>query len=216
MRIQLVVDCGDEVVRDFSFLLLSILGDMIGDTITCFGRHSNLVRLNPPLAPHWASLKTLKKARNNRSSRSGNQCHIPYQRRHPPKYVGKARVIVPFVAFQVETKPYGMKSCTPPLSKVNCFDRQMHHDVLTPTNTIIALNIYPPMGRQRIRPVHDGGKTHASLGRCQLIQRYLMEKTGKNRTRKQISSRIQRLRRTHQDDPSSTSILESEVQGVLH
>ena len=40
MRIQLVVDGDDEVVRDFSFLLLSILGDTIGDTITCFGRHS--------------------------------------------------------------------------------------------------------------------------------------------------------------------------------
>ncbi|KAF8267848.1 TEA/ATTS domain family-domain-containing protein [Lactarius quietus] len=72
---------------------------------------------------------------------------------------------------------------------------------------IEALNIYPPMGRQRIRPVHQGGKTHTSLGRCQLIQQYLMQKTGKNRTRKQISSRIQRLRRTHRDDPSLADAL---------
>ncbi|KAI9456259.1 TEA/ATTS domain family-domain-containing protein [Lactarius psammicola] len=71
---------------------------------------------------------------------------------------------------------------------------------------IEALNIYPPMGRQRIRPMHAGGESHTSLGRCQLIQQYLMQKTGKNRTRKQISSRIQRLRRTHQDDPSSMLI----------
>ena len=73
----------------------------------------------------------------------------------------------------------------------------------------LALNIYPPMGRQRIRPVHDGGESHTSLGRCQLIQQYLIQKTGKNRTRKQISSRIQRLRRTHQDDPMSTLDSES-------
>ena len=121
-------------------------------------------------------------------------------------HVGKARAIVPFVAFQAETKPYGMKSCTPPSLKVYRFDLQVHNNGLRPTDPLIALNIYPPMGRQRIRPVHEGGKTHTSLGRCQLIQQYLMQKTGKNRTRKQISSRIQRLRRTHQDDPSSTLI----------
>ncbi|KAH9038994.1 TEA/ATTS domain family-domain-containing protein [Lactarius pseudohatsudake] len=72
---------------------------------------------------------------------------------------------------------------------------------------IEALNIYPPMGRQRIRPMNAGGSSNTSLGRCQLIQQYLMQKTGKNRTRKQISSRIQRLRRTHQDDPSMADAL---------
>ncbi|KAH9056654.1 TEA/ATTS domain family-domain-containing protein, partial [Lactarius vividus] len=72
---------------------------------------------------------------------------------------------------------------------------------------IEALNIYPPMGRQRIRPMHAGGASNTSLGRCQLIQQYLLQKTGKNRTRKQISSRIQRLRRTHQDDPSMADAL---------
>ena len=61
------------------------------------------------------------------------------------------------------------------------------------------------MGRQRIRPMYDGseGHTGTSLGRCQLIQQYLIQRTGKNRTRKQISSRIQRLRRMHHDDPAS-------------
>ena len=59
------------------------------------------------------------------------------------------------------------------------------------------------MGRQRVRPMHDGCESHTSLGRCQLIQQYLKQRTGKNRTRKQISSRIQRLRRMHQDDPAS-------------
>lgn len=62
------------------------------------------------------------------------------------------------------------------------------------------------MGRQRIRSVHDDGEGRdgPSLGRCQLIQQYLLQRTGKNRTRKQISSRIQRLRRMYQDDPEST------------
>jgi hypothetical protein len=31
--------------------------------------------------------------------------------------------------------------------------------MLLDLNAPIALNIYPPMGRQRIRPVHEGGKT---------------------------------------------------------
>ena len=61
------------------------------------------------------------------------------------------------------------------------------------------------MGRQRIRPTHDGAESRTSLGRCQLIQQYLMQRTGKIRTRKQISSRVQRLRRMHLDDPESTS-----------
>lgn len=73
--------------------------------------------------------------------------------------------------------------------------------IITPS----ALNIYPPMGRQRIRPMHDGSEGRTSLGRCQLIQQYLIQRTGKNRTRKQISSRIQRLRRMHHDDPASMS-----------
>jgi TEA/ATTS domain len=100
-------------------------------------------------------------------------------------------------------KPYGMKNCTLLSLKVYCFGLQVY-EMLNPAGLRVALNVYPPMGRQRIRPVHDGGESHTSLGRCQLIQQYLMEKTGKNRTRKQISSRIQRLRRSHQDDPMST------------
>ncbi|KAI9510404.1 TEA/ATTS domain family-domain-containing protein [Russula earlei] len=75
------------------------------------------------------------------------------------------------------------------------------------TALIEALSIYPPMGRQRIRPMHNGDEGRTSLGRCQLIQQYLMQRTGKNRTRKQISSRIQRLRRMHQDDPAMADVL---------
>lgn len=44
-----------------------------------------------------------------------------------------------------------------------------------------------------------------SFGRCQLIQSYILEKTGKNRSRKQVSSHLQRLKKTHKDNPASLS-----------
>lgn len=44
-----------------------------------------------------------------------------------------------------------------------------------------------------------------SFGRCQLIQSYILEKTGKNRSRKQVSSHLQRLKKIHKDNPASSS-----------
>ena len=44
-----------------------------------------------------------------------------------------------------------------------------------------------------------------SFGRCQLIQSYILEKTGKNRSRKQVSSHLQRLKKIHKDNPASWS-----------
>ncbi|KAI0303472.1 TEA/ATTS domain family-domain-containing protein [Multifurca ochricompacta] len=104
--------------------------------------------------------------------------------------------------FKIRGKSKGNRSirCIPGGNEA-IWDEELHAALIE------ALNIYPPMGRQRIRPVHNGGEGHTSLGRCQLIQQYLMQKTGKNRTRKQISSRIQRLRRTHQDDPTMADAL---------
>ena len=46
-----------------------------------------------------------------------------------------------------------------------------------------------------------------SFGRCQLIQSYILEKTGKNRSRKQVSSHLQRLKKIHKDNPASLSCL---------
>ena len=140
--------------------------------------------------------------------RSIHSCLVLYPRRHPSRFEEKARAIALFVAFQAGTKPYGMKNCTLRSLKVYCFGLQVH-EMRNLAGPLVALTIYPPMGRQRIRPVHDGGASHTSLGRCQLIQQYLMQKTGKNRTRKQISSRIQRLRHMHQDDPASTLVSDS-------
>jgi len=67
------------------------------------------------------------------------------------------------------------------------------------------------MGRQRLRcPQTEDSDTSnrpASLGRCQLIQQFLKQRTGKTRSRKQIASRLQRLRQSHKDDPRSKSSL---------
>lgn len=46
-----------------------------------------------------------------------------------------------------------------------------------------------------------------SFGRCQLIQSYILEKTGKNRSRKQVSSHLQRLKKIHKDNPASLSCI---------
>jgi len=46
-----------------------------------------------------------------------------------------------------------------------------------------------------------------SFGRCQLVQSYILEKTGKNRSRKQVSSHLQRLKKIHKDNPASLSCI---------
>ena len=50
----------------------------------------------------------------------------------------------------------------------------------------------------------DANRTK-SFGRCQLIQSYILEKTGRNRTRKQVSSHLQRLKKIHKNNPASLS-----------
>lgn len=52
----------------------------------------------------------------------------------------------------------------------------------------------------------DGNRSK-SFGRCQLIQSYILEKTGKNRSRKQVSSHLQRLKKIHKDNPASLSCM---------
>ncbi|KAI0318343.1 hypothetical protein OF83DRAFT_1282753 [Amylostereum chailletii] len=70
-----------------------------------------------------------------------------------------------------------------------------------------ALMMYPA-SESRVK-LTDGtslGRT-VVLGRCQLIQQYIKEKTGKIRTRKQVASRLQRMRQLHHNDPRSNDIL---------
>ncbi|KAG1826792.1 TEA/ATTS domain family-domain-containing protein [Suillus subaureus] len=76
-----------------------------------------------------------------------------------------------------------------------------------------AIAIYPPMGKRRLRYVRilkedqdetaESSRLVKSFGRCQLIQSYILEKTGKNRTRKQVSSHLQRLKKKYKNDITS-------------
>jgi hypothetical protein len=72
-----------------------------------------------------------------------------------------------------------------------------------------ALALYPPIiSRRGVTVYSDSGspiELGHNIGRCQLIQEYIQKKTGKNRTRKQVASRLQRLRQTYKDDARSPS-----------
>ncbi|OAX41304.1 hypothetical protein K503DRAFT_863950 [Rhizopogon vinicolor AM-OR11-026] len=76
-----------------------------------------------------------------------------------------------------------------------------------------AIDIYPPMGKLRLRhePMsRDNGEDANAgssrrvkwLGRCQLIQSYIQEKTGQIRTRKQVSSHLQRMKKLSKKRPT--------------
>ncbi|KAG1756293.1 TEA/ATTS domain family-domain-containing protein [Suillus paluster] len=80
-----------------------------------------------------------------------------------------------------------------------------------------AISIYPPMGKRRLRYVRilkeedqdqNAESSHLvkSFGRCQLIQSYILEKTGKNRTRKQVSSHLQRLKKKYKNDKTKRAL----------
>lgn len=78
----------------------------------------------------------------------------------------------------------------------------------------LAVVLYPPMGKRRLKyyrvaPTESGSAPEPSrfksFGRCQLIQSYIFDQTGKNRTRKQVSSHLQRLKKLHKDNPASLS-----------
>ncbi|KAF9246578.1 hypothetical protein BU15DRAFT_58599 [Melanogaster broomeanus] len=54
----------------------------------------------------------------------------------------------------------------------------------------------PLAGSTRLKP----------FGRCQLIQSYILDKTGKSRSRKQVSSHLQRLKKVHKDSPAMLAL----------
>ncbi|KAF9227988.1 TEA-domain-containing protein [Gyrodon lividus] len=92
-----------------------------------------------------------------------------------------------------------------------------------------AVSLYPPMGKRRLKyyriatdenvPFPEPARVK-SFGRCQLIQSYILDKTGKNRSRKQVSSHLQRLKKLHRDNPamrdlfSEPSHLSSDYHGI--
>ncbi|KAI0035958.1 TEA/ATTS domain family-domain-containing protein [Vararia minispora EC-137] len=76
-----------------------------------------------------------------------------------------------------------------------------------------ALALYPPViSRRGVTVYSDSGhpiELGHNIGRCQLIQEYIQKKTGKTRSRKQVASRLQRLRQTYKDDPHMMALLRS-------
>ncbi|KAG8217465.1 TEA/ATTS domain family-domain-containing protein [Butyriboletus roseoflavus] len=84
-----------------------------------------------------------------------------------------------------------------------------------------AVALYPPMGKRRLKyyrvSMHENehlsdGNRSKSFGRCQLIQSYILEKTGKNRSRKQVSSHLQRLKKIHKDNPAMRPLFSERSQ----
>ncbi|KAF8136301.1 TEA/ATTS domain family-domain-containing protein [Boletus edulis] len=88
-----------------------------------------------------------------------------------------------------------------------------------------AVALYPPMGKRRLKyyrvSTHENehfsdANRAKSFGRCQLIQSYILDKTGKNRSRKQVSSHLQRLKKIHKDNPAMHHLFSERPQPPEH